>query len=185
MEVTEVLKILSTLSDTDLSKVKDYLNSLITDTNSFRSFFSQKKFENGVFCPHCNSINVKKNGHKGIIQRFLCKDCGKSFTSRNNTITFSSKKSYPIWKKYIECMMNCERIFNEAKRLENISKTIKARFTETLVDAKIEDLDNFLNEHPLEKQILNTSAKDLKIQTINISQIVCLGKIIQTKHYMD
>ena len=106
MEVTEVLKILSTLSDTDLSKVKDYLNSLITDTNTFESFFSQKKFENGVFCPHCNSINVKKNGHKGIIQRFLCKDCDRSFTSRNNTITFSSKKSYPVWKKYIECMMN-------------------------------------------------------------------------------
>ena len=58
--------------------------------------------------------------------------------------------------------MNYEKIFNEAKRLENLSKTAKTRFTETLVDAKMEDLNNFLDEHPLEKQILNTPAKDLE-----------------------
>lgn len=106
MGITEILQALQTLSEIDLAKVQDYLNSLIMDSNSFETILSKKKFQNGVFCPHCNSIHIKKNGHKGTIQRFLCKDCGKTFTSRNNTITFSSKKSYYVWKKYIECMMN-------------------------------------------------------------------------------
>ena len=94
--ITEVLQALQTFSDTDLSKVQEYLNSLILDSNSFETILSNKKFQNGVFCPHCNSIHIKKNGHKGTIHRFLCKDCGKTFTSRNNTITFSSKKSYHV-----------------------------------------------------------------------------------------
>lgn len=65
-----------------------------------------KKAENGISCPHCSSFNIKKNGHKGLMQRFMCHDCHKTFSARNNTITFSSKKSFATWKKYLECMMN-------------------------------------------------------------------------------
>ncbi|MBR1723237.1 MAG: IS1 family transposase, partial [Treponema sp.] len=35
-----------------------------------------------------------KNGLRNSIQRFICKDCNKSFTVRTNTITEHSKKSF-------------------------------------------------------------------------------------------
>ena len=105
MLLNELLKTLKTLSKTDLKTIKDFLESLELDFNGFEDFLLSKKTENGISCPHCNSFHIKKNGHKGLVQRFLCKNCNKSFTTRNNTITFSSKKSFPIWKKYIECMM--------------------------------------------------------------------------------
>ena len=106
MTLNELFQTLKSLSKADLNSVKEYLESLELNFNGFKEFLLSKKSENGVSCPHCNSFNIKKNGHKGLIQRFFCKDCNKSFAARNNTITFSSKKSFNTWKKYIGCMMS-------------------------------------------------------------------------------
>ena len=106
MTLNEIFQTLKSLSKADLNSVKEYLESLELNFNGFEDFLLSKKSEKGINCPHCNSFNIKKNGHKGLIQRFLCKDCHKTFTSRNHTITFSSKKSFSVWKKYIDCMMN-------------------------------------------------------------------------------
>ena len=106
MTLNEIFQTLKSLSKADLNSVKEYLESLELNFNGFEDFLLTKKSEKGISCPHCNSFNIKKNGHKGLIQRFLCKDCHKTFTSRNHTITFSSKKSFSVWKKYIDCMMN-------------------------------------------------------------------------------
>ena len=57
-------------------------------------------------CPHCSSEKIVKNGHKDGIQRFKCKECGKTFTYTNNTILFSSKKDINTWIKFCECLMN-------------------------------------------------------------------------------
>ena len=105
MTLSELFQTLKTLSKADLNSVKQFLESFDYDYNGFEDFLLSKKSENGISCPHCKSFNIKKNGHKGLMQRFMCKDCHKTFTSRNNTITFSSKKSFATWKKYIECMM--------------------------------------------------------------------------------
>lgn len=42
-------------------------------------------------CPFCDSKDIKKNGHSHSHQRYYCKHCHKSFTSRTNTILNSSK----------------------------------------------------------------------------------------------
>ena len=56
--------------------------------------------------PHCKSVHVVKNGHKDGAQRFLCRDCKKTFAITNNMILFSTKKQISTWEKYLECMMN-------------------------------------------------------------------------------
>ena len=55
-------------------------------------------------CPHCRSEHVVKCGHVRGAQRFLCKDCQKSFGRTNNTIFFSTKKDIKVWQKYMECL---------------------------------------------------------------------------------
>lgn len=57
-------------------------------------------------CAHCHSEHVIKNGHKGETQRYLCKDCGRTFVITNNTILFSTKKKLDTWEKFLECVMN-------------------------------------------------------------------------------
>ena len=71
MLLNELLKTLKTLSKTDLKTIKDFLESLELDFNGFEDFLLSKKTENGISCPHCNSFHSKKNGHKGLVQRFL------------------------------------------------------------------------------------------------------------------
>lgn len=71
------------------------------------SFVSEHRFTDGVVCPYCGKKHVRRNGHrKDGTQKYVCAECGKSFTARTNTITAGSTKSLDIWQKYIECMVN-------------------------------------------------------------------------------
>lgn len=57
-------------------------------------------------CPHCSSTKLVKNGKSHGNQRFMCKECNKTFTCTHNSILFSSKKDINTWIKYCECFMN-------------------------------------------------------------------------------
>jgi transposase-like protein len=51
-------------------------------------------------CHHCSSASYRKNGtHQGV-QRYICKDCGRSFTSRGERFDRSVKE------KAIEMYLN-------------------------------------------------------------------------------
>ena len=57
-------------------------------------------------CPHCHSNKVVKNGNVRGVQRFICKDCKKTFSYSTNTILYKSNKPIETWKKFCECMIN-------------------------------------------------------------------------------
>ncbi|XEC93104.1 IS1595 family transposase [Paenibacillus tarimensis] len=62
------------------------------------------RFSNGLACVHCGSISVKRNGKYRSRQRYLCKDCGKTF----NDMTASpiSGSHYPHkWLNYFKLML--------------------------------------------------------------------------------
>ena len=40
------------------------------------------------------------------MQRYICRDCHKSFDDETGTILSGSPKDYAVWHKYVECMMN-------------------------------------------------------------------------------
>ncbi len=49
--------------------------------------FLESRFAGGLVCLHCDSISVVRNGHAAnVAQRYLCMDCGKSFTAATGTI---------------------------------------------------------------------------------------------------
>lgn len=48
-----------------------------------------------------------RNGHrKDGTQRYVCKDCGKSFVIATNSIVSGTRKDLSVWEQYIDCMMN-------------------------------------------------------------------------------
>jgi transposase-like protein len=64
----------------------------------------EMRFSSGLACVHCGSISVKRNGKYRSRQRYLCKDCGKTF----NDMTASpiSGSHYPHkWLKYFKLML--------------------------------------------------------------------------------
>ena len=47
--------------------------------NKLLKSIREARFSSGIGCVHCGSTDVKRNGKYHSRQRYLCKDCGKSF----------------------------------------------------------------------------------------------------------
>ena len=96
---------LSKLSHTERSRMICELQSII-DQESFDLATEDSK--EPLVCHGCGSIHVVKRGHtaKGT-QRYRCYDCGNSFVKEPSTIFSQSKLSKDVWKRYIECFIDC------------------------------------------------------------------------------
>lgn len=82
---------------------KLFLKRLKTETsNTTNKITSNKTISK---CPHCSSTSFTKNGKSGNYQRFICKECNKTFTTTNNTILFKTQKDMTICQKYIHCLI--------------------------------------------------------------------------------
>lgn len=57
-------------------------------------------------CPKCGSTNYKKHGTKDGRQRYICKDCRKTFSESNATIFYHSKLSVWQWKELLRGMID-------------------------------------------------------------------------------
>lgn len=102
--LNELFKIIKSLSQQEKAELVAFLSNEGKASAKCESGFNSIK--STVTCPHCHSNHYVKNGLRNSIQRFICKDCKQSFTSRTNTITEHSQKTYETWCKYLECMMN-------------------------------------------------------------------------------
>lgn len=117
------------------------------------------RYENGYVCPHCGKIHIRKHGTKQGKQRYICMDCGKTFTEYNNTVFFSTKKTLNLWLEYIELMMTGLSLAKIADKLNisvptafqwrhKILKTIKNFQSDTIIGGIVEADETFmLNSH--------------------------------------
>lgn len=104
----DALDIISKLSYDDLESLKTIvLGGATYKTDTIENFTKDNRFSNGRVCLICGCIHIVRNGHrKDGTQRYVCKDCGKSFVINTNSITSGTRKDFDVWKKYIDCMMN-------------------------------------------------------------------------------
>jgi transposase-like protein len=84
------------------------------------------KWKSGLECLDCGSKNIRRNGHdKGIEhrQRYVCKNCNKSFTDISNTVIASNH--VPI-QKWMACATLKDFMSNKqmAKALELSEKVV-------------------------------------------------------------
>ena len=115
-QITILRQMFNTLSKEEQA---DFLNSLNRETTKVQTFETFKEaiikrsnhpLQDRCGCPHCQSNNVVKNGHKDNIQRFKCKECRKTFTFSNNTILFSTKKDLYTWKNTVNVFLIIKRL---------------------------------------------------------------------------
>ena len=105
--IIEIMKMIERLSAED----NDVLKSRLLDSDSeshdcFDGYLTDERHAKGRACQHCGSIRIARNGHRPDgTQRYLCRECGKSFVVSVNSIAFSTKKDIAVWEKYISCMM--------------------------------------------------------------------------------
>ena len=61
------------------------------------TLLAQVRWRDGVECPRCRSDLTVKNGSYGTFQRYLCKDCDRSFNDKTGTIFAHSKIALRKW----------------------------------------------------------------------------------------
>lgn len=68
-------------------------------------------------CVHCGSINTKKHGKVSGRQRFICKDCGKTFNTATGAITSNSRLTADQWRELIRGVVENQSIKEIAKNV--------------------------------------------------------------------
>lgn len=125
---------------------KLFLKRLNNDTGSTKREQAVKKI---THCPHCSSTSFTKNGKSGGYQRFICKDCARTFTTTNNTILFKTQKNIKIWQKHIHCIIEKQSLRKSAE-ICGISLPTAFAWRHKILDALQNkrsevSLDNFVN----------------------------------------
>lgn len=69
-------------------------------------------------CPKCSGDNYIKYGSYKEIQRYKCKDCGKTFSKTTNCLWSYSKKEPIKWIKFVEYILERKSLRFCAEKLE-------------------------------------------------------------------
>ena len=105
--INNILELIEQLTEKERAALKARLISDSSTTTKLEEFITSERFAGGRACPICGSIHVVRNGRRADgTQRYMCRDCVKSFVATTNSIVASTKKDFAVWEQYINCMMN-------------------------------------------------------------------------------
>ena len=106
--IKDILDKIDKLSPADQERLKTILFSkTFTKSISIEEFVTKERFANGRVCPVCGATHVVRNGkRKDGTQKYICKDCGKSFVITTNSIVSGTRKDLNVWIKYVDCLLN-------------------------------------------------------------------------------
>lgn len=105
--IKDALDIIGKLTVAEQESLKTMLlSTAFVKSLNIEDFVAKERFANGRVCPLCGCIHVVRNGHrKDGTQRYVCKDCGKSFVIATNSIVSGTRKDLSVWEQYIDCMI--------------------------------------------------------------------------------
>ena len=98
--------------DINLANMHKYLNEILKP-----NIYATRKSEVNA-CPKCGHSHYIKYGFFKGIQRYRCKECGKTFSLVTNSIWSYSKKTPNKWIEFIELMLEKKTLKICAERLK-------------------------------------------------------------------
>ena len=100
-----------------------------------QSFLIETRITDGHSCIHCSGTHVVKNGtRRDGTQRYLCRDCGKSFIPRSLSITSGTRKKLSVWTAYLRCMLE-KKTLRESSEECGISMVTAFAWRHKILDA--------------------------------------------------
>ena len=82
-----------------IESVRDVIRAAMFDDAAGTSYEIQR-------CPRCGSVAIVKKGKSGNGgQRYLCRDCGRTFSGSTDRILGTSKLPRETWMAYAECFV--------------------------------------------------------------------------------
>ena len=133
-ELKEVITSYNNLSFCDRIVFYTTISNDITITDDVQSFLIDTRFEGDCSCIYCEGTHVVKNGkRKDGVQRFLCRDCRKSFIASSDSITSRTRKSVSVWTTYLRCMLD-QKTLKQSSEECNISMATAFTWRHKILD---------------------------------------------------
>ena len=82
---------------------------IFNDEEAAREHIEASRWGNGVYCPHCGSVNVMRMGGKTQAGYFLCRDCRDKFTCRTGTVMERSHVPLHKWLLALHLMASSKK----------------------------------------------------------------------------
>ena len=124
-------------------------DNCITDGH-LQSFLFETRITEDHGCIYCGSTHVVRNGtRKDGTQRFLCRDCRRSFLPTSVSIVSRTRKRLSVWAAYLNCMLD-KKTLKEASEECGISMTTAFSWRHKILDALHEMADKVYLEGRVE-----------------------------------
>ncbi len=100
------------------------------------------RWPNGVHCPACHSMNIKKRGHHdrySYRQRYVCQTCGQHFDDLSGTIFEGHHRPLRVWVSCLYLMglnLSNEQIAAELNLPVNEAQAMTSQLREGVVVKK-------------------------------------------------
>ena len=187
--LNQLKSFVSSLSEDELDSLKVIVNSLlrVTDFGAIRENTINYK----PVCPDCASEHVKKNGHYGDKQKYVCKPCNRGFGILSGTSVHGIRKK-ELWTQFISLTLESKSIRFIAKKLKinkqtclfwrhKLLSSINDAFTKELHG--IVEMDDMLVRFNQKGRINNFIEESRRTETVTnrygdrVSQKVKVGKL--------
>lgn len=97
-------KYIKNLAPVELEYIKSIINKLVNDKINEETTNNENLEKNIEKCPYCCSRHIVKNGtNKKHRQKYICKECHKTFSDTTRTMFYHTKSNYFIWRDFIGC----------------------------------------------------------------------------------
>lgn len=101
-----LMKRIKECTEQEKLKLYEHLKKIVSLSSKHHEKNNKKDvLSEETVCVHCKSKNIVKNGKYKDKQRYICKDCHKTFTNYTNSPISYSKKSINKWIEYTKCML--------------------------------------------------------------------------------
>ena len=110
MHMTELKDVITSYNNLQFSDRIVFYTTISNDisiSDDVQSFLIETRFNGKGSCIYCEGVHVVKNGkRKDGTQRYLCRDCHKSFIPSSDSIASRTRKSVSVWAAYLKCMLD-------------------------------------------------------------------------------
>ena len=112
-----IMELVKRLPTVERERLQRLLADMPGGKSDLEEYLAEHRFAGGRVCPICGGTHVRRNGHrKNGAQKFVCVDCGKSFSITKNTVFSGTHKSLSVWKEYMDCMAEGLSLDKSAER---------------------------------------------------------------------
>ena len=102
--MTELKDVITSYYNLQFSDRIVFYTTISNDINiseDMQSFLVETRFDGKASFIYCERMHVVKNGRrKDGIQRYLCRDCRRSFIPSSDSITSRTRKPASVWQLY-------------------------------------------------------------------------------------